>query len=620
MAKIWNGKTYDTDFYEIDPASGRRLSDQKDLSASEGWTNQFEPWRNTPGWHGQPLSADQEQGIQQTNPQGFAERQAWRTANPTQAYTTEQMQRLLQPTPTPTPTPFSMTPTWGMPPAMASQPQRGRVSGSSAGGSERDQIAQAYRTSLGREGSDDELNKWLSGGYGHGAAGNIGPILAAIANSGEARQRGGPITVGQNPDVNRPMDTPSQPSQPYQNTDYWSAQGVPVTQMFDLNTGQLLPGWQRTGRGYERTTGNVPGPKGGDFDSWLMQLFQGKRVSPRTLKELEPVLNQYGLKLGPPNARGFTDGVFLPDGTFLDVIEGATEDGGVRWQILRPTGSVGGPPAPPSQYNDPYTQYLEGLLTSRIGTLQQGFHDPNRAQYEQGLQDRARSLATGNAQIDQLMRYLQSRFESLQGPGYTGAEQEVIRTGALDPIEQDRSAAKKRIIEQLSARGLTLDSGIAQQAILEVDKAFDGMRATTQTQLAGNELARRENRNQRAETIAGQLADIPELRSREQLDVFQTLSNLSLMARQEDEQRAREAISYGGVLSDLGPQRMQLAMQAAGMGGNPSSLGSLLTQIAGLNQDAAGMNQSNSNALWSGLGSIAAIIARQRGAFGGAGI
>jgi hypothetical protein len=85
MPKSWGGKTYDTDFYEID-TQGNRISDQKDLAASEGWTNENEPWRNTPGWHGQPLNAEQERGIQQTNPTGWAERQAWRAANPNQAY------------------------------------------------------------------------------------------------------------------------------------------------------------------------------------------------------------------------------------------------------------------------------------------------------------------------------------------------------------------------------------------------------------------------------------------------------------------------------------------------------------------------------------------------------
>lgn len=54
--------------------------------------------------------------------------------------------------------------------------------------SEADQVADAYRQQLGREASADEVNGWLSGQYGHGSAGNLNPILAAIRGSGEAQQ------------------------------------------------------------------------------------------------------------------------------------------------------------------------------------------------------------------------------------------------------------------------------------------------------------------------------------------------------------------------------------------------------------------------------------------------
>lgn len=67
---------------------------------------------------------------------------------------------------------------------------------------EREQIAGAYQQQLGRAASEDELNKWLSGEYGWGQAGNIAPILNAIGQSGEARgyrtgQAGGPSPTQQ---------------------------------------------------------------------------------------------------------------------------------------------------------------------------------------------------------------------------------------------------------------------------------------------------------------------------------------------------------------------------------------------------------------------------------------
>jgi hypothetical protein len=60
----------------------------------------------------------------------------------------------------------------------------------------------------------------------------------------------------------------------------------------------------------------------------------GKAPSPQSLRELAPQLEQAGYRLGPNNARGFTDGIFTPDGRFIDVIKAATPDGGESWEFM----------------------------------------------------------------------------------------------------------------------------------------------------------------------------------------------------------------------------------------------------------------------------------------------
>jgi hypothetical protein len=522
------------------------------------------------------------------------------------------------------------------------------------GGADAQRIRGQYQTSLGRDASDDEVSGWLGGSYGGGGVDNW---LQQIDSSGEAQQRRQPRTVGQNPNVSGPMN-PTPPSGPAPSPGYgtpesgygpggvnnpayggapsavtpsamtrtlewWQGQGVGHGDIFDLQTGQIKPGWKRTREGYERTSGTTGGgaqsfPNGDPF-AFITSLTNGKPPTPESLEAIAPELAKYGITIGSKGNRGWSDTITLPDGRMYDLIEGAGVGTGKRWQFLQvggpgyvPTGGVGGGQLPGNQYSDPYTQMLEELIKSRIGNLQGGYDDSMRQQYQQALQQRADSLGRGNAQIDQLMTYLQSRFKDLQGPGYTGAENEVIRTAALDPIENDRSAARQRALERLSARGLDPNSGIAQQVLLEVDKAFDEMRAMNQTALATNELARREDRQGRAQLIGAQLADIPDARSREQLDVFSMLENLQLLSRNEDQARSREAISYGGVLSDMGPQRLQLAMQAAGMGGNPQGLASTLLGIGSLNQNASAMNMQNGNSLASGLGTLMAILSRQR--------
>lgn len=418
-------------------------------------------------------------------------------------------------------------------------------------------LMDAYQRYLGRGASQDELTNWYSGQYGYGSGNDgLGAMREGIRTSGEALAR----------------NNGTAPQNAYQDTHYWQTQGVQDTDIFDTTTGQLRPGWERTAQGYSRTGGgtggttNVPGPQNGDFQTWFMGLTGGRAPSPQSLRDMEPILQQYGIRLGPPNARGWSDGIILPNGQFVDVITAATETGGTgwSWQIGggqgggNVSGGVGqGVQLPGSQYSDPHTKLLEELMLARIGSLQQG-DDPG---------------------YQQLMGYLQQRFNDLQGPGRTGAENEVIRTQALDPIENDRQAARKRVTERMAAAGHTMESGVMQMALMEVDKAFDGMRASTQNVMATDELQRREGRYQQAEGIAGSLYDIPQRRN-------------------------REAIGYGGALADLGPQRLQMAMQAASGGGSPYSMFNSLMQMAQMNQDSALLNQQNSSQLWGGLGQL----------------
>lgn len=516
--------------------------------------------------------------------------------------------------PTQTPPATTTPPVVGQPPPGVSGPQVS--SGAPTGGSQAapdpsaamQRLQDAYQKYLGRSASNDELNNWLTGKYGYGSgAGSVGAFESAIATSGEAK-------------AYRPAGAGST----YRDIDYWQKQGVGTDQIFDTTTGQVKPGWARTANGYERTggttgtTGGTNQPPPGGYQTYVQNLFNGKTPSPQVLESMAGELAKYGIKLGPRNASGFIDTIILPDGTRWDIIESATADGGKRWQWI-PAGKGGpdvstpgvtGVNVPGTQYSDPYTKLLEEMMLSRINELLQGVNDPSRQQYADSLQKRGDALGQAEPQYQQLMDFLQQRFTDLQKPAYTGAENEVLRTQALDPIERDRAAARQRATERLAARGLNLESGIAQAALNDVDKAFDAMRAQNQGQLAQNELMRREDRSQRAGTIGGQLVDIPQARAREQLDVFDALQLLSSSVRGEEEARRREAIGYGGALADLGPQRLQLAMQAAGMGGTPgSAVSSLLGVNSMMNQNTA-MNTAQSNNRWSGIGSMLAILSR----------
>lgn len=524
-------------------------------------------------------------------------------------------------------------------------------------------VRSAYQNYLGRDAADDEVSNWLSGAYGHGDQSNLDPVLNAIRDSDEARRRTptkGPTSdqpppvVGQPPPgVSGPQTTsqPAPPVAPPWDPAVWNQAANQITSAYqeylkrsasdDEVTNWLTGkhGWGAGPAGVDAmlkaiqdseearalrpppttppTTTTTPPP--GGYQSYVMNLFAGKAPNPKVLESMAGELAKYGIKLGPRNASGFIDTVILPDGSAWDIIQAATPDGGVSWQWIKAGGGSGGPnvstpglpgvSTPGPQFSDPYSLLLEQLLSGRINELLQPVNDTARQQYADAMQQRATALGGAETQYTQLMDFLQKRFEELQQPGYTGAENEVLRTQALDPIERDRAAARQRVLERLSARGLNLESGIAQQALNAVDAEFDSFRAENQTALASNELARREDRSQRAASIGGQLVDIPQARQREQLDVFSALNDLSGSVRSEEEARRREAISYGGALADLPVQRLQLAMQAAGMGGTPQSMLQSLVSVANSNQMQQQLGQNRWSSLMNGIGSISAILA-----------
>lgn len=423
-----------------------------------------------------------------------------------------------------------------------------------------------YRRYLGRDASQDEINKWLSGQYGWGDANNLSGIERGISWSDEARRRA--ITAG-----TPPTNTPWQ-------HDYSA-----------FNTAREQDPRKSAKDAFALYSNLAPPPP-----------FQDKRALAQWFNQyIAPGMNSLGHRIISVSEDGFTyenhEGRFFVDfaqnagaatGSMLQRLQWgarpADEATARRWNVGmdgNPVGSTGsrgstasgwsggpgggglfGVGLPGSQFSDPHTQTLENLLLSRINSIQTG--------NDEGLQ--------------RLMAYLNQRFNDLQGPGYTGAENEVINTRALEPIERDRSAARRRAIERLSARGITPDSGIGQQLLQEIDNQFDAMRSGAQSDLTMNELGRREGRFGRAEGIAGSMYEIPQA-------------------------RAREALGYAGALADLGPQRLRLAMQALGSGGSPESMFQNLMSLARLNQDSALLDSQNSGRWWSGLGQIAAILA-----------
>lgn len=67
------------------------------------------------------------------------------------------------------------------------------------------------------------------------------------------------------------------------------------------------------------TTGGAQTVPGGDYQALFQSLIAGKPFNQQTLLDLEPTLNQYGIRLTPPNAVGDRTKIQLPTGEWVRV-------------------------------------------------------------------------------------------------------------------------------------------------------------------------------------------------------------------------------------------------------------------------------------------------------------
>ena len=415
--------------------------------------------------------------------------------------------------------------------------------------------------------------------------------------------------------------------------------------------------------------GNVGAPLGGKplgtysyalqgFDTGKLNNAQHttpKYIFARLASKYAPTPAGFAQMIADPEFKtaGFTqagaDKIRLPDGTVVDVGLSFSQGGGKGW-AWQPTTGAGGTALPGSNdpysgggysggggaggtsygggysggvggiggvdaglysnlYNDEYTNQLEQFVNARLRELYQPVNDPFRTQLGGALQERFDTMGGVNDPTVMVQSLANTRANELIGPGYSGAEKEIIRTDALDPIERDRTAAKQRMLEQLSARGLDPDSGIAQEALLRVDAAFDASRAEAQREIALNELSRRDERQNSAVDMAAVAADAWNSMGREKLDLGSALEQLSRGVRSEESGRRNEALALVTLLAELGPQRMQQALAVLGQGESPASLLNSIAQINNVNNQNTALNNQNTQGYWSGLGSLAAIIA-----------
>ena len=172
---------------------------------------------------------------------------------------------------------------------------------------------------------------------------------------------------------------------------------------------------------------------------------------------------------------------------------------------------------------------------------------------------------SGNQLLEDALRRLSAQFE---GGGFTPAEQETLTTQAIEPLERLRHARRQQVVQHLSQRNIDPNSGVGRAMLMDVDRQFDTMRASQQTQLGAQAANERRQR------------------------MTQSLEMLSGLAGNE-QNRLGTAYQYATVPVGLADRAFNQSMQLYGQV-NPAALINPAMQMAQLGQ---GQNANFGNAL-----------------------
>ena len=371
------------------------------------------------------------------------------------------------------------------------------------------------------------------------------------------------------------------------------------------------------------------------------------------------------------------DKLKLPDGTVVDIIRGAYPGGGEAWQWLtEPAGGSSAALGLGNYFNDPTQQFAVGGVQQRLQGIEQALGSQPGLGAIPGLTQQAIDQWSGpqqmpgatqsilqqiaemfsgarpqNAQLQQSVEGLRSRISELRQAPFSAGEDAALRAAAFDQLEQDRSAAKQRVLEQLGGMGHAPTSGIVARALQEVDQQYDQFRAQNTNQLAMYGIQLKDQRGAQADALEQSLSAMGGIDQQAEMAWKQAQVQAGLSASevevgwQQEVQRRLAAANamaqmlYGVQMTQWGagqglqqeaqglsqiPFQLMLQSLAAANGvyaGQPNA-GTVLGGYGNLSGLASNQQQYN-NANWGnylgGMGTLLGTILGQRGLTGGAG-
>lgn len=287
----------------------------------------------------------------------------------------------------------------------------------------------------------------------------------------------------------------------------------------------------------------------------------GNTVTPDSLRAMLPVLNAQGYRVQNQERGDLRPRLFGPDGLTYDLGQwGQPWDWIARGNTGGEYGGTGGGMG--GMFDNP-------LLQQFINFGQQGMDQLMQPQSIHPVLQQALDALTGlmgysDPGYAQFQGIANKRLAELDKPAYTDAQRDLITTNFSEPVEAQRTARKQQALERAGARGMAPSSGLLEMDTRDIDKSFDSILGTGRRQLAVDEIAANEARQQEAVSIGQLLASLSGKDLPVKLSAAGQMGNIGGNLQNEGTNRLIQALGISQQMAQLPGQQLQHALAALG--------------------------------------------------------
>jgi len=283
-----------------------------------------------------------------------------------------------------------------------------------------------------------------------------------------------------------------------------------------------------------------------------------------------------------------------------------------------------GSPAPPSPppiaqntpvFSDPATAEWERNLRAMVDRLNQPQQAPDYGALIEQMRNAVSRYTTpaDNPDFQPYVDYMRKYFAQLQGPAYTPAQQDLIQTQALDPLERQKQSARQQVIQRLAAQGISPSSGIMEKALQAVDTQFAQLETQSRAGFATNAINLERQNAAQAGQVGGAISGAQQQnttfndqRFNQGLNLQKSLVDTENQFANTNEQRAMQAIQLLFQLPQLADTRLGLANQTL-QGGSPSQMSGLFGNLAQFGQ-LGNQQSAQDQQYWAQIGAALAHL------------